>query len=98
MQRIQCKRTRGWRKPAGAVYVGRRPNSKWGNPYQVNIYDREQAVALFRQDVEAMPEAEREAWLAPLRQASALACWCRLDDACHADVLLEYLNSTAPTK
>ncbi|NKV70855.1 DUF4326 domain-containing protein [Rhodococcus hoagii] len=30
-QRIQRQRTKGWRTPAGAVYVGR--PSKWGNPY-----------------------------------------------------------------
>jgi hypothetical protein len=29
-QRIQRKRTKGWKKPDGAVYVGR--GSKWGNP------------------------------------------------------------------
>jgi Domain of unknown function (DUF4326) len=28
--RIQRKRSAGWRKPEGAVYVGR--GSKWGNP------------------------------------------------------------------
>jgi len=28
--RIQRRRTKGWRKPDGAVYVGR--GSKWGNP------------------------------------------------------------------
>ncbi|MFF3643420.1 DUF4326 domain-containing protein [Streptomyces sp. NPDC002564] len=28
--RIQRRRTKGWRKPARAVYVGR--GSKWGNP------------------------------------------------------------------
>lgn len=29
-QRIQRRRLKGWRAPAGAVYVGR--GSKWGNP------------------------------------------------------------------
>lgn len=29
-QRIQRKRTKGWRMPAGAIYVGR--PTKWGNP------------------------------------------------------------------
>jgi hypothetical protein len=28
--RIQRRRTKGWRKPEGAVYVGR--GSRWGNP------------------------------------------------------------------
>ncbi len=30
-QRIQRKRTKGWRMPDGAVYVGR--PTKWGNPF-----------------------------------------------------------------
>jgi hypothetical protein len=32
-QRIQRKRTRGWRMPEGAVYVGR--GSRWGNPWTI---------------------------------------------------------------
>ncbi|RIS73985.1 DUF4326 domain-containing protein [Mycobacteroides abscessus] len=32
-QRIQRRRTAGWRMPEGAVYVGR--GSKWGNPFVV---------------------------------------------------------------
>ena len=32
-KRIQRKRTKGWRMPEGAVYVGR--GTKWGNPYPV---------------------------------------------------------------
>lgn len=32
-KRIQRKRSKGWRKPGGAVYVGR--GSCWGNPYPV---------------------------------------------------------------
>lgn len=31
-RRIQRKRTKGWRMPRGAVYVGR--PSKWGNPFR----------------------------------------------------------------
>lgn len=30
--RIQRRRTKGWRRPPGTVYVGR--PSKWGNPFQ----------------------------------------------------------------
>lgn len=32
-KRIQRQNTKGWRKPDGAVYVGR--GSKWRNPYRV---------------------------------------------------------------
>jgi hypothetical protein len=31
--RVQRQRTAGWKKPDGAVYVGR--GSKWGNPYRL---------------------------------------------------------------
>lgn len=31
--RIQRRRTKGWRAPAGAVYVGR--GTRWGNPFTV---------------------------------------------------------------
>lgn len=32
-QRIQQRRTKGWRKPEGAVAVGRQ--TRWGNPFRV---------------------------------------------------------------
>jgi hypothetical protein len=32
-ERIQRKRTKGWKMPAGAVYVGR--PTKFGNPFSV---------------------------------------------------------------
>ena len=33
-QRIQQRRTKGWRKPEGAVAVGR--GTKWGNPWKIH--------------------------------------------------------------
>jgi hypothetical protein len=36
--RIQLRRTKGWRKPAGAIVVSR--PSKWGNPYRVGSCSR----------------------------------------------------------
>ena len=37
-KRIQRKRTKGWRMPEGAVYVGR--PSIWGNPYKAETFAR----------------------------------------------------------
>jgi hypothetical protein len=36
-RRIQRRRTKGWRKPDGAVYVGR--GTRWGNPNQIAPVD-----------------------------------------------------------
>lgn len=35
-KRIQLSRTRGWRKPPGAVVVAR--PTKWGNPFSLTTY------------------------------------------------------------
>lgn len=37
-KRIQRQRTKGWRMPDGAVYVGR--PTKWGNPFSSSWYLR----------------------------------------------------------
>jgi hypothetical protein len=34
MKRVQRQRTKGWRMPEGAVYVGR--PTQWGNPWRVS--------------------------------------------------------------
>lgn len=37
-KRIQLRRTKGWRKPAGAISCAR--PSRWGNPWRVEEYGR----------------------------------------------------------
>lgn len=90
-ERIQRKRTTGWRMPEGAVYVGR--GSKWGNDYKigVDVKDAAQAVEYFETGLGYAPQEYRDELLAPLR-GKDLACWCRLDQPCHADVLLKLAN------
>jgi hypothetical protein len=92
-RRVQLSRKRGWRKPPGAVVVSR--PTRWGNPFPVSEYGREEAVALFRQYLADQPElveaARREL------AGKDLACWCEPGALCHADIWLEVANSpTAP--
>jgi hypothetical protein len=120
MKRIQRQRTKGWRMPEGAVYVGR--PSLWGNPWRPNdAYDgvrpedrRAWAVRRYREELEdwglssdyayVVTEDRWEIHAAAIRDSGAgnmaeyaavvlrghdLACWCPLDQPCHADVLLE---------
>ncbi len=82
-KRIQRKRTKGWRMPPNAVYVGR--PTKWGNPFDVAKTGRVPAVLRFACEVAPLLD------LSELR-GKDLACWCRLDQECHADVLLELAN------
>lgn len=50
-QRIRRQRTKGWRMPEGAVYVGR--GSDWGNPYVVGAQVMIETPSIF------VPPAER---------------------------------------
>ena len=119
-ERIQLRRTKGWRKPEGAVVVAR--PSKWGNPWSMvpagvypkagvpeRTYDvthtdgtvldryfaqegRHWVLAKFYDHLRAHPEiaADARSNLA----GKDLACWCPLDQLCHADVLLEIANGS----
>jgi hypothetical protein len=85
--RIQLRRTKGWRMPPNTVKVDR--STKWGNPYKVPAPGCEaEIVALFRRYTAPTLPIE------DLRGKN-LACWCPLDQPCHADVLLEMANREA---
>lgn len=97
MKRIQRQRTKGWRMPEGAVYVGR--PSIWGNPLREGDLSpihgwpmsRQEAVDQFRMLMSQLPE--RRAVARQRLRGRDLVCWCPLDQPCHADVLLELVAS-----
>lgn len=90
-RRIQLRRTKGWRMPPNTVKVAR--PTRWGNPYRIGVEcaTAAEAVAEFRCDLVSNPLAVAEV-RAGLRGKS-LACFCPLDQPCHADVLLAVANS-----
>lgn len=108
-QRIKLSRRKGWRKPENTVVVSR--PSKWGNPWKVGArimtevaWLEEPGMTLVREFVitpELAVELYRQAYVWDVDEARAelagknLACWCRLDRPCHADVLLEIANGGA---
>ena len=100
--RVQLSRRNGWRLPPNTVVVAR--PTKWGNPWKVGA---EYIVAQEGGDRTARFTATEcvsryKLWLArnPHIVARArndlrgknLACWCKLDAPCHADVLLKLAN------
>lgn len=100
-KRIQRKRTKGWRMPEGAVYVGR--PTQWGNPWRFNplsAASRRVAVAHYRGWATAFFAVDTPIvnYLRADLRGHDLACWCPLEDEngnrvpCHADVLLELAN------
>ena len=83
--RIQRKRTKGWRTPENTVYVGR--GSRWGNPFKIGegVMSRSESIDHYKTYIEGED-------LSTIRGKN-LSCWCPLDQACHADVLLDIANA-----
>ena len=136
-QRIQRKRTNGWKMPPNTVYVGR--PTIWGNPYIVKrngdywqVWDSivedwipetrstqkvevtRKAIEIYKSRIEVtldftnfvivngeivysdemqrrIDQFDRDC-LEPLRKADYIACWCNVDQPCHADVWLDWLE------
>lgn len=103
-KRIQRRRTKGWRMPEGAVYVGR--PTRWGNPFvagkavvppldryqprPIHVLDAAHATLLY--SIWLKTSSSRVCDLIPLLGGRDLVCWCPLGQPCHADVLLKLAN------
>lgn len=77
--------------PRGARWVGR--GSRWGNPWPVPEYPLDEAIDLYRHFA-VLVHSRYPGWLDPLRDATALACACPLDQQCHAVILLDLIAAT----
>lgn len=102
--RIQRQRKRGWKKPANTVCVTR--GTLWGNPFVVRpdvepgtkinyvgytaVPTVADAIACYREYLLQIPDLIDKA-KRNLRGKN-LACFCALDQPCHADVLLQIVN------
>lgn len=96
--RVQRKRTKGWKMPPNTVYVGR--PTIWGNPFPVqdgllgpsiSLMNRQDVVDEYRKYLPGLLAAQPRELIESIRGKN-LACWCPLDQPCHADVLLEIAN------
>lgn len=103
--RVQLSRAKGWRMPANTKKVDR--STRYGNPFlasDIRVSGPKAgqglpigaagAVQAFRNYLTNLlrlePQKTRQV-LDELRGKN-LACWCKLGEPCHADVLLELAN------
>lgn len=100
-KRIQFRRQKGFKLPKNAVFVAR--PTRWGSPYKVveteaeakaagdgKVMTRKKALKLYESGLKKKIKSDPE-FIKPLR-GKDLACYCRLDQDCHADILLRYAN------
>lgn len=94
MKRIHFNRYEGKKLPPNTVLVTR--PSRWGNPYSVKDYGRDEALRLYRIYLE---EGLRTGTIDLTQlQGKDLACSCHLDEDCHADILMEYVRKGGVVK
>jgi hypothetical protein len=98
-KRVQLSRAKGWRMPPNTVKVDR--TTKWGNPFIVGVHGTAaECVDLFTKlmagyvCMSTNNFGEQMAYPGTAAELAGrdLACWCRLDKPCHADVLLRLAN------
>lgn len=91
--RVQRKRTKGWRMPPNTVSVTR--PGRWGN-YSGDGSHAGYAKAAYRHDIDRGRAGRNRDLTADAARAELrgknLACFCPLDQPCHADVLLKVAN------
>ena len=97
-QRIQLSRAKGWRMPPNTIIVAR--PSRWGNPFKAadhgsGTHAQSIAVKLYECWLDRSEQAKLMAAAIRDLRGKNLACWCKLGDPCHADVLLELANREA---
>jgi hypothetical protein len=98
--RLQLSRRKGFNLQAASkrlnglpAIVVARP-ARWSNPWRIGAMergkpiDRPEALKRYRHHIRGK-RAEIEAEL----RGKNLACWCGLDVACHADILLKIANA-----
>lgn len=93
--RVQLSRVRGWKMPPNTMSVAR-PHPM-GNPHCVGFcptcgvtHTREEAIAEFQAMFTNNPFLV--AMTEQALKGKNLACWCKLDEPCHADFLLRLAN------
>lgn len=100
--RIQRKRTKGWSMPPNTVYVGR--GSIFGNPFKVGLHgDAKECVDKYINYM--LPYSHEKGTLYEFYisvcnleliqtlKGKNLACWCKENEICHGDWLIEIANN-----
>ena len=99
--RVQRKRTKGYKLPPNTVYVGR--PTKWGNPFKVGDIIRDENSkripatiedCLFMYEIKIGVDVLRGTVDLSELKGKNLACFCSLDQPCHADILLRLANNS----
>jgi hypothetical protein len=65
--------------------------TKWGNPHPLTL-GRDEAVRRYRDDLVAGRLRVTVQDVREQLRDRDLACYCPLDEPCHADVLIEFAN------
>lgn len=92
--RIQIRRQAGWFLPDGYVWIA--PPSRWSNPIRIDeTTSRQDAVRGFRSLLleEKLPVTVEDIRREIGEPGYGVACFCREDEDCHGDVVLEVAYS-----
>lgn len=67
-----------------------RPNKKYGNPYKLSDYSIDTSLKLYAKWLTDKIQADSK-YLESLKGFD-LACYCKLDQKCHADIIINFME------
>jgi len=98
-ERIQLKRTKGWRMPPNTVKIDR--STRWVNPFSAeecgSIAAAVERHRMWMNGEAAASDGREPPSAADVKRELAgrnLACWCSLDGPCHGTLLLALANAS----
>jgi len=83
-----CLKNRFEKNPENTVRVSR--PSRYGNPFPLTEYTREESLRLYEEWLKKQL-VEDPSFLSPIYNKN-LACFCKLEEKCHADILLKFIR------
>ena len=89
------KRSKGFKLPYRTVCVDR--STPWGNKFGWELRGKEWAVRQHRRWLHFKAQAGLRERIRRELRGKKLACWCRLDEPCHRNTLLEIANKSHPS-
>jgi hypothetical protein len=99
--RIQRKRVKGWKMPPNTVSVTR--PGRWGNPFKVGTINRDPNSGEKIKTLKNIDDVLKwyknylkyrgmEDTIIKELKGKNLACFCKIGEPCHADILLKIAN------
>lgn len=81
---------------SGRIFINKKifhyADSIWKNPFTVKKYNREECLKLYKEYISEKIKSDPLIYDVSKLKGKKLGCWCKLDEACHSDILINLIQ------